>query len=100
MVSAIIVRVRLSTLPAVEPYTPDLSMEPTLSLDAEALKTLIKESVREVMREEWFKFFEMLLPFVDDEEQAEIETSFSPADHAEEDFVDITDWFSHENQAQ
>ena len=39
-------------------------MEPTLSLDAEALKTLIKESVREVMREEWFKFFEMLLPFV------------------------------------
>ena len=99
-VSAIIVRVRPSTLPAVEPYHPDLSMEPTISLDAEALKTLIKESVREVMREEWFKFFEMLLPFVDDEEQAEIEASFSPADHAEEDFVDITDWFSHENQAQ
>jgi len=100
MVSAIIGRVRLSTLPAVKPYPPDLSMEPTLSLDAEALKTLIKESVREVMREEWFKFFEMLLPFVDDEEQAEIEASFSPADHAEENFVDITDWFSHESQAQ
>ncbi|TVP66758.1 MAG: hypothetical protein EA342_10945 [Leptolyngbya sp. LCM1.Bin17] len=75
-------------------------MEPTISLNAEALRALVKESVREVMREEWFKFFEMLLPFVDDAEQAEIAASFSPADHPEEDFVDMTSWFNHENQAQ
>ncbi len=45
-------------------------MEPTISLDAQALKVLIKESVREVMREEWFKFFDLLTPYVDNEEQA------------------------------
>jgi hypothetical protein len=38
-------------------------MEPTISLDAQALKALIKESVREVMREEWFKFFDLLTPY-------------------------------------
>ena len=75
-------------------------MEPTVSFDPQALKALIKESVREVMREEWFKFFDMLTPYVDDEEQAAIEASFSPADHPETDFVDITNWFDHENQAQ
>ena len=74
-------------------------MEPTVSLDAQALKTLIKESVREVMREEWFKFFDLLTPYVDNEEQAAIEASFSPADHPDTDFIDITNWFDHENQA-
>jgi hypothetical protein len=34
-------------------------MEPILSLDAQTLKALIKESVREVMHEEWFKFFDL-----------------------------------------
>jgi hypothetical protein len=74
-------------------------MEPTLSLDAQALKALIKESVREVMREEWFKFFDLLTPYVDNEEQAAIEATFSPTDHPDTDFVDITNWFDHENQA-
>jgi hypothetical protein len=75
-------------------------MEPTIPLDAQALKALIKESVREVMREEWFKFFDLLIPYVDNEEQAAIEASFFPADHPDTDFVDITSWFDHENQAQ
>ncbi len=65
-------------------------MEPTISLDAQALKTLIKESVREVMREEWFKFFDLLTPYVDNEEQAAIEASFSPTDHPDTDFVDFS----------
>ncbi|MGB3495939.1 MAG: hypothetical protein WBA57_24635 [Elainellaceae cyanobacterium] len=72
-------------------------MEPALSLDAQALKSLIKESVREVMREEWFKFFDMLTPYVNDEEQAEIEASFSPTEHPDSEFVDITDWFNRED---
>jgi len=75
-------------------------MEPAITLDAQALRALIKESVREVMREEWFKFFEMLTPYADDQEQAEIESSFSPADHQAEEFIDVTDWFDHESQAQ
>ncbi|NJN88191.1 MAG: hypothetical protein HC881_20215 [Leptolyngbyaceae cyanobacterium SL_7_1] len=65
-------------------------MEPTISLDTQALKALIKESVREVMHEEWFKFFDLLILYVDNEEQTEIEASFSPADHPDTDFVDIT----------
>jgi hypothetical protein len=75
-------------------------MEPTITLNAQALKALIKESVREVMHEEWFKFFELLLPYVDDQEQADIEASFSPVSYSAEDFVDVTDWFDHESQTQ
>lgn len=75
-------------------------MEPTITLDAQALRALIKESVREVMREEWFKFFELLIPYVDDQEQAEIELNFSPADYPAEEFIDVTHWFDHESQSQ
>lgn len=75
-------------------------MEPANTLDIQALKAIIKESVREVMREEWFKFFEMLIPYVDDEEQAEIEATFSPTSCTDDDFIDVTDWFVHEDQAQ
>jgi hypothetical protein len=38
-------------------------MEPANTLDVLTLKAIIKESVREVMREEWFKFFEMLIHY-------------------------------------
>ena len=68
-------------------------MEPTLSLTAQALKALIKESVCEVTHEEWFKFFDLLVPYIDNEEQAAIAASFSPADHPDTDFIDITNWF-------
>ena len=75
-------------------------MEPANTLDALILKTIIKESVCEVMREEWFKFFEMLIPYVDDIEQADIEANFNPVDYKDDGFVDITDWFNREDQDQ
>ena len=75
-------------------------MEPTITLDAQALKALIKESVREVMREEWFKFFQLLMPYVDDEEQTDIEASFSPSDYEDGDFIDVTHWFGDESQTE
>ncbi|MGB3203327.1 MAG: hypothetical protein WBA99_20650 [Nodosilinea sp.] len=75
-------------------------MEPTITLDAQALKALIKESVREVMREEWFKFFELLTPYVDDDEQTDIEANFSPSDYEDKDFINVTDWFDDESQTQ
>ncbi|MEA5420409.1 hypothetical protein VB712_14350 [Spirulina sp. CCNP1310] len=68
-------------------------MEQSNILNPEILKTLIKEGIREVMREEWYKFFEMLLPYVDDVEQADIEATFQPNDYLDQDFDDITDWF-------
>jgi hypothetical protein len=75
-------------------------MEPANTLDALMLKTIIKESVREVMREEWLKFFEMLIPYVDDIEQADIEANFNPVDYKDDGFVDITGWFDREDQDQ
>ncbi|MEM8638312.1 MAG: hypothetical protein AAGG51_05845 [Cyanobacteria bacterium P01_G01_bin.54] len=69
-------------------------MEPSNTLDLQTLKTLIKEGIREAMREEWFKFFEMLLPYVDDAEQADIEAAFNPADYADEEFEDVTDGYN------
>ncbi|MEY3555561.1 MAG: hypothetical protein GPJ22_08810 [Microcystis aeruginosa LL13-03] len=75
-------------------------MEPANTLDALILKTIIKESVCEVMREEWFKFFEMLIPYVDDIEQADIEANFNPVDYKDDSFVDITGWFNREDQDQ
>jgi hypothetical protein len=73
-------------------------MEPANTMDTETLKTIVKESVREVMREEWFKFFEMLIPYVDDEEQADIEATFSPDQFKEDDFIDITKLVSDESK--
>jgi hypothetical protein len=68
-------------------------MNANITLDSNTLKLIIKESVREAMREEWYKFFEMLLSFVDSEEQDEIESSFSPDNYSREDFIDVTAWF-------
>lgn len=70
-------------------------MEQANSLDAQTLKALIQESVREVMREEWFKFFELVTPYVSDAEQSDIEATFNPADYKDDDFVDITGLFDH-----
>ncbi|NJR60870.1 MAG: hypothetical protein HC769_19820 [Cyanobacteria bacterium CRU_2_1] len=58
-------------------------------MEAQELKALIKQSVREVLQEEWFKFYEMLIPYISDEEQQEIEQEFgSPSNYDEGDFVD------------
>ncbi len=57
------------------------------------LKKLIKESVREVIREERLSLCEIMIPNVSKKEMGEIHTKFgSPADHRDEDFTDMTDW--------
>lgn len=58
-------------------------------MEAQELKALIKQSIREVLQEEWFKFYEMLVPYVSDEEQQEIEQEIGlPSDYDESDFID------------
>lgn len=65
-------------------------------MDTQALKELIKESVREVLREEWFSLYQMLIPFVSDAEQNDIDQELgSPSNVTEDDFVDMTDWVDH-----
>lgn len=50
-------------------------MNTPITLDAQALKALIKESVREVLKEEWFSMWQSVIPQVSDAEQAEINQS-------------------------
>ena len=54
-------------------------------MEIQELKALIKESVREVLREERLLLCQVLMPYVSDEEQAEIEAEFgSPSDYDDE----------------
>jgi Zn/Cd-binding protein ZinT len=73
-------------------------MNTPVTLDAQALKALIKESVREVLKEEWFGMWQSVIPNVSDAEQAEInQSSGSPSDYKQSDFVNMTDWLNDEN---
>jgi len=69
------------------------------SMEIQELKALIKESVREVLREERFLLCQALIPSISDAEQAEIEAEFgSPLDYDDEESVDMTDWIKHGGQ--
>jgi hypothetical protein len=71
-------------------------MESTEALNSQTLKALIKESLREVLREERLHLCKLLMPFVSDEEQAEIEAQFVPPDDFDaSETVDLTDWVKH-----
>jgi len=71
-------------------------MESTNILDSQTLKALIKESLREVLREERMNLCQLLMPFVSDDEQTEIEASLgSPDDYNEDEFIDLTNWVRH-----
>ncbi len=54
-------------------------MNTPVTIDTQALKALIKESVREVLNEEWFRIWQMVIPEVSDAEQADIEKSLGSA---------------------
>jgi hypothetical protein len=76
-------------------------MESTNALTTDTLKALIKESLREVLREERLNLSQLLMPFVSSEEQAEIDASLgSPEDYADEEFINLTDWVRHGSSIQ
>ncbi len=59
----------------------------------EDLKRLIKESIREVLREERLSLCEIMIPRVSGKELEEIHAKFGPpSDYGENDFTDMTDW--------
>lgn len=67
-------------------------------MEAQELKALIKESLREVLREERLLQSKVLVPYVSDEEQQALETEFgSPSDCQDEEFIDMTDWVKNGN---
>ena len=60
---------------------------------AEELKEIIKESIREVLKEERFSLYEILIPYASRKELNEIQKKFSsPKKYSPNDFVDMTDW--------
>lgn len=68
-------------------------------MEIQELKALIKESVREVLREERLLLCQILMPYVSDEEQAEIEAEFgSPSDYDDDELIDMTNWVKHGGQ--
>ncbi|MEX0269228.1 hypothetical protein AB3R30_08790 [Leptolyngbyaceae cyanobacterium UHCC 1019] len=68
-------------------------------MEIQELKALIKESVREVLREERLLLCQVLMPYVSDEEQAEIEAEFgSPSEYGNDELVDMTNWVKHGGQ--
>jgi hypothetical protein len=68
-------------------------------MENQELKDLIKETMREVLREERLILCKILMPYVDDTEQAELEAEFgSPTDYDEDEVIDMTAWVKHGNQ--
>ncbi|MBE9061820.1 hypothetical protein [cf. Phormidesmis sp. LEGE 11477] len=68
-----------------------------VTVDIQILKSLIKESVREVLKEEWFGLWQSFIPEVSDAEQAEIDQmSGCPSDYDADDFIDMTGWLADE----
>jgi hypothetical protein len=64
-------------------------------MNTQELKTLIKESVREVIKEERLALCDALIPYIDPVEQAEIESEFGiPADYEDQELIDMTNWIN------
>lgn len=60
---------------------------------SEELKEVIKESVREVIKEERLALYEILVPYATRKELNEIQAKFgSPQKYNEKVFVDMTGW--------
>lgn len=65
-------------------------------MEAGELKALIKESIREVLKEERMLLCQVLIPYVSEEEQEELDKILgSPSDYEDEEWVDMTDWVKH-----
>jgi len=68
-------------------------------VETQELKALIKESMREVLREERLLLCKILIPYVDDVEQIELDAEFgSPTDYYEAEAIDMTAWVKHVHQ--
>ncbi len=69
------------------------------TIDIAGLKGLIRETMREVLQEERALLFKMLMPYVSDEEQAEIDAQFgTPLEDDQEEWIDVTEWVKYGGQ--
>ncbi|NIR48665.1 hypothetical protein GWO43_09530 [candidate division KSB1 bacterium] len=62
-------------------------------MNNQELREIIKESVREVLKEERLALYEILTPYATQKERDDIQKRFgSPEKYDEDQFVDMTDW--------
>ena len=62
-------------------------------MESQEIKIFIKEFVREVLREERLLLCNMLMPYVSDQEQKELDQELGkPQDYENEELIDMTDW--------
>ena len=79
--------------PALYPTVLSIISKIKEKINTQDLKMLIKESVREVIKEERLALCDALIPYIDPAEQAEIETKYGvPTDYEEQELIDMTDW--------
>jgi hypothetical protein len=68
------------------------------TIEIAGLKALIKETMREVLQEERILLCKMLMPYVSDEEQSEINAQFGAPDDQDEESIDMTEWIKNGGQ--
>jgi len=62
-------------------------------VDEKTFRKIVKESIRDVLREERLSLYEVLIPYVSKKEMREIEERYgSPSDYDEKEFIDLTNW--------
>ena len=68
-------------------------------MEKQELKALIKETMREVIQEERHHLCQILIPYISDEEQQELEAELSLIlEEDDKELVDLTDWVKHGGQ--
>jgi hypothetical protein len=68
-------------------------------MEIQELKALIKETMREVLQEERLRLCQILIPYITDDEQSELEDEFGlPLEDADNELIDMTDWVKNRNQ--
>jgi hypothetical protein len=65
-------------------------------MEKQELKALLKETMKEVIQEERANLCQILIPYVSDKEQEELEAEFGkPTTESDEELVDLTDWVNN-----
>jgi hypothetical protein len=70
-------------------------------MEAHEFKQLIKESVREVIREERLRLYQVLIPSVSDKEMQEIQAKLGTApDESQTEYTNMTNWVKNGDRSQ
>ena len=68
-------------------------------MEIQAIKALIKETMREVLQEERLRRCQIFIPSVSNEEQRELEIEFGlPSEYTDDEVVDMTAWVKNGNR--